>query len=195
MVFLAQRRSMVKVIFFLIMCLVLNLTVTVASAVVWSGCNSSLPSERNPCILCPHPFITTFSVKPAGMVLGKDVNNSASSPSGQVKSIEIIEQSFVPGLLTNSSKRISSLLTMGKMRQFWTSNIWGSAGFVKRSFTFAVPSISANITSIAVAIPAKKPFQYFQLAIQIPLEYRFYQWAFFIMAGLRIIMWLIDSFK
>ncbi len=175
-----QRRSMVKVIFFIIMCLVLNLTVTVASAVVWSGCNSSLPSLY----LCPHPFIATLSVKPAGMVLGKDVVNSASSPSGQVKSIEIIEQSFVPELLTNSSKRTSSLLVMGKMRQFWTSNIWGLAG-LDQFLIISIAPIKAAITIMAEPAPAKKVFQDILLATVTPSD--FYRCGFFVLAGWEII--------
>jgi hypothetical protein len=55
--------------------------------------------------------------------------------------------------------------------------------------------ISVRNTNATLAAPDKKPFQNTQSTTEIPSEYIFYQWAFFILAIWAIIDAIIDLVK
>ena len=129
------NRSIIKVIFFLAMYPVLNLTNTVASAETLR-------------LLRPYPVILIISLEPVGIVSGNCgvmicISESAASSFGQIKFTSIIEQFFEPGLLINNSKFICSPVSKTSHLQFLAFTIWGLAQ--KTSFnsiqSFIVPNL------------------------------------------------------
>lgn len=159
-----------------------------ASAMVGAGCSFILFSGvKESMNLYAKPFTMTRSVMPDGIVLGKGVESPrpkspALSPSGHVNSIEVIEQSLEPELLTNNSNLTVSALAETLTEQFWTSNNWGLALLQKISFNSATPLINAKIVNVAAAAPVKS-------------EYIVYKWVFFGSVIYAIIFGIIDLIK
>lgn len=133
-----------------------------------------------------------------GNLVDDDAHTSLEiSPLGNLNSTDITEQSFDPALLTNNSNQNGSKVVSGPIliQQFWISNNWGLGRFGKILFNAAIPLISVRNTNGTLAAPDKKPFQNTQSTTEIPSEYIFYQWAFFILAIWAIIDAIIDLAK
>jgi hypothetical protein len=177
----------VKMVFFLIIFFVLNLTTTVPSTEFCGGWRANLSLLKglrfSSCGLPHHPHIVIRSVWPAAIVLGKVVEDSlsrlAKRPLGNINSTNTTEQSFEPALLTNNSNLTVTTAGEISIKHFWVSNTWGLARFGQRAFIAATPLRKASAVNAA---PDTKPFQNDQSNTEIPSEYIFHQWAFFVLA-------------
>jgi hypothetical protein len=146
------------------------------------------------CVQLPHPI--TRSVSPAGIVLGNDVDGSyprvATSPLGQVNSIDTKEQSLNPELFISSSKyETPAVLTA----HFSVFNKCGLALSSQKDFNSATPLMPPQNTAIPLIAPEAYPFQNPQsTSIEIPSEYIFYQYGFFVLGFLvvlDVIIWFV----
>jgi len=165
---------MLKIISCLILWPVLNSIITISSIVFWFGCNSNLFADGFD-ILCKTSDIVIRTVEPNGIVLGKEGLHSREVLS-HIKSTEITEQSFKPALLSTNKSKQTTCVSEQK-EQFSDFNNLGLARFGQMAFNTETTTPQNS-----------------QVATEIPTQYIFYKWAFFITAILEIIItivWLI----